>query len=110
MKQIISIIGVFLFIGLLSSLVIAIDLDDPISPEDQATFDSMLEPVMKIYNLIKYSATAIAAIMLLFAGTSYMTAGSDNKKRDTSKNIATYVIIGLVIIWATPIFITYFLG
>ncbi len=110
MKQVISILGIILIVSLFSSLVIAIDLNEPISPEDQATFDSILEPVMKIYNLVKYSATAIAAIMLLFAGTSYMTAGNDTKKRDTSKSIAMYVIIGLVIIWATPIFITYFLG
>jgi len=90
--------------------VIAVNLNDPITPEDKANFDLMLHPVMKIYNLVKYSSTVIAAIMLLFSGSSYMIAGDDTKKRDDAKHIATYVIIGLAIIWATPLFINYFLS
>jgi|SRR3989344_5488696 len=107
MRQLISLV---IFSLLLIGTVVAVNLDDPISDEDKANFDSMLEPVTKMYNLIKYSATVIAAIMLLFSGISYMTAGSDIKKRDNSKNIATYVVIGLAIIWATPLFITFLLS
>ncbi len=80
----------------------AVNLNQPISTADQATFDKILEPVMKIYNLVKYLATAVAGFVLLLAGISYMISGSDPKKREQSKSMATYVIIGLFIIWAAP--------
>jgi hypothetical protein len=80
-------------------------LDGELSEEDKAKFDEILEPVMKIYNFIKYIASVIAAIFLLYAGVMYMSSGSDPKKRDQAKHIATYVIIGLIVIWAAPIIV-----
>jgi len=73
-------------------LAMATDFNQPISSEDKATFDQILEPVMKIYNMVKYAATVIAVIILLFAGVSYMTSGNDPKKRDTAKNMVMYVV------------------
>ena len=77
-------------------------LDTTISAEDKAKFDEILTPVEKIYNFIKYAASLVAVIALLFAGISYMFSGNDIRKRDTAKNMATYVVIGLVVIWAAP--------
>ena len=100
---------VFLLVlmGIMSNTVSAIEFDQPISSEDKQTFDQILEPVLKIYNLVKYIATAIAVIVLLFAGISYMTSGGDPKKRDTAKHMATYVIVGLVVIWAAPLVVNF---
>jgi type IV secretory pathway VirB2 component (pilin) len=86
------------------------DFGGDISADDQARFDEILSPVMKIYDLVKYVASAIAVIFLLFAGISYMTAGSNPIKRDQAKNMAAYVIIGLVIIWAAPFIVSYLIG
>ena len=36
----------------------AIAFDDEISDEDKETFDQILEPVLKVYNLVKYAASA----------------------------------------------------
>ena len=80
------------------------------SPEEQELFDQILEPIMKIYNLVKYIATAIAGVMALFAGVTYMTSGSDIKKRETSKSMAMYIVIGLVIIWAAPFVVQLIVG
>ena len=77
-------------------------LDAELSAEDKAEFDNILEPVVKIYNFIKYIATVVGAIFLLYSGISFMTSGSDPRKRDMAKSIATYVILGLLIIWAAP--------
>ena len=85
----------------------AIDFSNEISAEDKATFDQILEPVMKVYDLVKYTATAIAVIVLLFAGISYMVSGYDPKKRDESKHMAGYVVIGLCIIWAAPLVVNF---
>nr|MBA4405298.1 hypothetical protein [Nanoarchaeum sp.] len=81
-------------------------IDDEIDPEDRERFDQILQPVMKIYNFVKYISSVIAGIFLLYAGICYMTSGSDPKKRDQAKNIAAYVVIGLIIIWGAPIIVS----
>jgi len=91
-----------LFLVLATTFVSAMDLDTDISDEDKEQFDEILSPVMKIYNFVKYVASAIAVIMLLFAGITYMSSGQDVKKRENAKHMTGYVIIGLVIVWAAP--------
>ena len=86
----------------LTKVVEAANLDTTISDEEKSKFDQILTPVTKIYNFIKYTASLIAVIALLFAGISYMWSGNDVQKRDKSKNMAAYVIIGLSVIWAAP--------
>ena len=85
----------------------ALDFSGGVSGSDQATFDQILAPVMKVYNLVKYAASAIAVLVLLFAGITYMTSGSDPRKRDNAKNMATYVVIGLFVIWAAPMVVNF---
>ena len=93
--------------SIMSSAVTAIDFNQEISSQDKQTFDKILQPVLKIYNLVKYVATAIAVIVMLFAGITYMTSGGDPKKRDTAKHMATYVVIGLIVIWAAPLVVNF---
>jgi len=102
-------IKAILFLGLLFLLPMVLaqsaDLDTELDDEDRERFDEILEPVMKIYNFVKYIASVVAAIFLLYAGICYMTSGGEPRKRDQAKNIATYVVIGLLIIWAAPMII-----
>ena len=102
-----KIILLIVFLGLLLPSVLAdvADLDTDISPEDKEKFDQILQPVTKVYNFVKYIASAVALLFLLYGGISYMTAGSDPKQKDQAKNIIMYVIIGLVIIWAAPLIV-----
>jgi len=83
-------------------LVTAVDFDEP-SASEKAAFDEILAPVMMIYNLVKYAASAIAGVMLLFSGITYMTSQGDPKKKETAKHMATYVVIGLLVIWIAPL-------
>lgn len=101
-------VATLLFI--LIPVVSAVDFNQSISAEDQATFDQILEPVMRIYNLVKYAATVIAVMVLLFAGVNYMMSGSDPKKRESAKSMAMYVVIGLIVIWAAPLVVQFILG
>jgi type IV secretory pathway VirB2 component (pilin) len=80
----------------------------PTDSEDTSTFDKILEPVWKIYSFIKYIATAVAAIFMVIAGIIYMTAGNDMMKRDSAKHTITYVIVGLIVIWAAPFVVQLF--
>jgi len=110
-SKLFSIIGIAVYFALIfAPLILAVDFDQDISAQDQATFDEILEPVMKIYNLIKYSATVLAVIVLLFAGISYMISGSNPGKREKAKNMAMYVLIGLVVIWAAPLVVNFIVG
>ena len=93
---------------LLTSLVSAeINFNQEISPQDEATFDAILNPVMKIYNLLKYTATAVAVVVMLIAGIGWMFAGSNPGKRENSKNMITYVVIGLIVIWIAPLLVNF---
>ncbi len=76
------------------------------SGTDTGTFDQILAPVLKIYNFVKYAASVIAMLYLVFAGIVYMTSGADVAKREQAKNTAAYVVIGLILIWAAPHVVT----
>ncbi len=110
--QALVLLSKFLLIGfvLSSPAVYAADLNTQPTAEEKAQFDSILTPVAKIYNFLKYGASLVAVIALLFAGMSYMFSGNDVKRRETSKHMATYVIIGLSVIWAAPFVVTLLIG
>ena len=102
-----------LFIALIllaSPIVMASSFDEGISSQDKATFDKMLEPVMRIYDFVKYSATIISVLILLFAGITYMLAGDNPSKKEQAKSMITYVLIGLVVIWAAPMLVNFVIG
>ena len=103
----ILLIPLFKFAGVAHA---AASLDTTISDADKAKFDQILTPVNKIYNFIKYAASLVAVIALLYAGISYMFSGNDIKQRDSSKNMATYVLIGLIVIWAAPFVVNLIIG
>ena len=74
------------------------ELDTTLTQAEKDDFNQILSPVQKIYKFVRYAASILGGIMLLGAGIIYMTSGSDPKKR-----VATYVLIGLVIIWGAPL-------
>ena len=109
-NKLLVLVDILVLMLVLPMTVLAVDLQQQITPEDKAKFDEILSPVMKIYNLVKYAATIIAALFLLLSGINYMSSGSDMLKRDKAKNMAGYVIVGLVIIWATPYLVNFFVS
>src|SRR6056297_3234500 len=68
----------------------------------ESDFEQILAPLTTIYNLIKYAATVVAGLVMLFAGVTYISSGSDPGKREKAKNMVMYVIVGLLVIWAAP--------
>ena len=84
-----------------------IDFNSSISKEDEKQFDAILAPVMKIYNFIKYAASVAGVLMLVFAGITFVTAGSELGKKEKAKNMAVGVVIGLILIWIAPLIVQY---
>ena len=80
-----------------------------VSAEDK-NFEEILKPLTTIYNLVKYAATLISGLMMLFAGITYISSGSDPGKREKAKNMVMYVIIGLIVIWAAPFIVELVIG
>jgi succinate dehydrogenase/fumarate reductase cytochrome b subunit len=101
---------VFLLSFFVLQIVSAANFNQEISNEDKDAFDEILEPVMKIYNLVKYSATVLAVVVLLFAGVIYMTSGSNPAKREQAKSMVMYVVIGLIVIWIAPLVVNFIVG
>jgi len=95
---------------LLVPIALADDFGGEISPEDKETFDQILEPVMKIYNFVKYSATVLAVVFLVFAGITFIMSGNDQGKREQAKMMATYIVIGLIVIWVAPLLVRFLVG
>jgi len=89
-------------------LVTAQNFDAELTDEDRDAFDTILSPLMKIYQFIKYAATLIAVMVMLVAGVKFMMNGDDMAKRNEAKNMATYVILGLAVIWAAPFIVELF--
>jgi hypothetical protein len=95
---------------LLLPTVQGVDFNAEPSDEDKETFDLILTPIMKIYNFIKYAATVIAVLYLVFTGIQFITAGNEQRKRDEAKTMGGYVILGLFVIWVAPVVITYIIS
>jgi len=90
--------------------VLAADFDDKISSSDKAKFDEILEPVMKIYSFIKYAATVLAVLFLVFAGVTFIVSSNDPSRREQAKTMAAYIIIGLIVIWVAPLVVEFLLS
>jgi uncharacterized membrane protein len=107
MKKIIAPIFLLLLLGL--PLVLAApDFNAPLDAADQQALDKILSPVMRIYNAIKYVATVVGVLMMVFAGISFMMAGGELAKKERAKVMAVGVIVGLVVIWVAPLVVQYF--
>ncbi|HLC78257.1 MAG TPA: pilin [Candidatus Nanoarchaeia archaeon] len=107
MKKIIAPI-VFLLLFALPFVLAAPDFNTPLDPADEQALDQILSPVLRIYNAIKYVATVVGVLMMVFAGISFMMAGGELAKKERAKVMAVGVIIGLVVIWVAPLVVQYF--
>ena len=88
----------------------AYDFDDSISDEEKSTYDGILEPIAKVYKIVKYGASLIGALFLLISGIMFMTSASDQRKRESAKSMAGYTIIGLGIVWVAPLVVNFITG
>jgi len=74
---------------------------------DTATFNEILRPILKITNFVKYAATILALLYLIFAGVSFVISGGNVGSRENSKSMIAFIIVGLAVIWAAPLIINY---
>ena len=99
---------ILILIILSSGLVLgAIDFNEELTNAERQQFDEILAPVMKIYNFIKYAATVIGVLMMMFSGITFIMANGEQAKKEKAKHMATGVIVGLIVIWIAPLVVQY---
>ncbi len=79
-----------------------IDWDEDLTSDEEALIDEILEPVMSVYNAIKYAMTVVGVLMLVFAGIMFATAGGEQAKKNRAKAMIAGVVVGLILIWVAP--------
>jgi len=72
-----------------------------------ATVADITAPVTRIYDLIKGIISVVGIIALTIAGAMYMFSGSNIQNRENAKNMVSYAIIGLVLVWVAPLIVGY---
>ncbi len=101
MKQILGLVLLLLLVAAPSALA-EIDWDEDLSPDEEDLVDEILEPVMSVYNAIKYAMTVVGVLVLVFAGISFVTAGGEQAKKNRAKGMIAGVVVGLILIWVAP--------
>lgn len=64
-------------------------------------------PINKIYDLIKAIVSIVGIIAITIAGAMYMMSGSNIQSRENAKNMVSYAIVGLVLVWVAPLIVGY---
>ena len=83
----------------------AVEITPP-SETDIQNFNQILEPVMKVYNFVKYAASVLAVLFLVFAAVQ-MFLNNNPSEKEQAKTKVTYIVIGLGLIWVAPIIVNY---
>jgi len=72
-----------------------------------ASVSDVTAPITKIYDLIKGVVSVIGIIAITIAGAMYMFSGSNIQSRENAKNMVSYAIVGLVLVWIAPVMVGY---
>ena len=72
-----------------------------------ASVSDVTAPITKIYDLIKGVVSVVGIIALTIAGAMYMFSGSNIQNRENAKNMVSYAIVGLVLVWVAPVLVGY---
>lgn len=92
MKKIFILVAMFLF----ASIVFA-----------QTTVDDIVEPISKIYDLVKGVVSVLGIIAITIAGAYYMFSGSNIQARENAKSMVSYSVVGLVLVWVAPLIVNF---
>ncbi|VVB76117.1 TrbC/VIRB2 family protein [uncultured archaeon] len=64
-------------------------------------------PINKIYDLIKGIVSIVGIIAITIAGAMYMMSGSNIQSRENAKNMVSYALVGLVLVWVAPLIVSF---
>jgi hypothetical protein len=112
MTEFSRLLPVLLLVTLLAAPIVLAepDFDRDLTNDEKEQFDEILSPVMKVYDFIKYAATIVGVLMLVFAGVTHVTSGGEQAKKQRAKNMIIGVVLGLALIWSAPLIVNALFG
>ncbi len=88
----------FVLMSLYSSQVFALE---------QTGINAITEPLNRIYDLVKAIVSILAVIVITIAGAKFMFSGDNLQAREGAKQMLSYAVIGLVVVWVAPPLVGY---
>lgn len=82
-------------------------LIQPMVFAQEGGIEEILEPIQKIYDLVKAVVSVLGIIALTVAGAIYMFSGSNIQTRENAKSMVSYSVVGLVLVWVAPIVVQF---
>ena len=72
-----------------------------------AEVDQIVEPITRIYDLVRAVVSILGIIAITVAGAMYMFSGSNIQARENAKGMVSYAVVGLVLVWVAPLLVNY---
>jgi hypothetical protein len=69
--------------------------------------EQIMEPLNRVYDLVKAIISVVAILAITFAGAKFMFSGDNIQAREGAKSMVGYAIVGLVIVWIAPLLVNY---
>lgn len=91
-------IGIIFAILLFSTFVAA---------QSPGNLNAITEPITRIYDIVKAAVSILGVLAITVAGGQYMFSGSNIQTREAAKSMASYAVIGLVLVWSAPLVVMY---
>ncbi len=65
------------------------------------------EPLERIYTVVQTLISIVAVLVITFAGFRFMTSGENIQTRESAKQMLSYAVMGLLIIWIAPYLVNF---
>ena len=79
----------------------------PIVAAAEGDIDMIMEPLNRIYDLVKGVISVAAILAITFAGAKFMFSGDNIQAREGAKSMISYAVVGLVVVWIAPVLVGY---
>jgi len=92
----------FLFPMVLFLLVVL-----PFAHAAEEDLDKIKEPLNRVYSVIQAVVSVVGVIVITFAGFKFMGSGENVQARESAKQMLSFAVIGLMIVWIAPHLVNY---
>ena len=87
--------------------ILALLLVTPLVAAAEGDVDMIMEPLNKIYDLVKGVISVAAILAITFAGAKFMFSGDNIQAREGAKSMVGYAVVGLLVVWIAPVLVNY---
>lgn len=96
--------------AVLAANAATVSLDNPLKTQGITSLFDSSAYIGKIIGRLLKIIGAVSLLLLVYSGFLMVSSGGSESKIKEAKNIITYTVIGLVVIFSAYIILTFFLG